>query len=217
MAAAPSVALGSGRMMRTHGGNMVLAVLLIAAAWAPPAVAAESDWPQRLQVEWQRQLLRATGAPGGRPTGVSTPSDAAGGCDGVKNGGFGFHTNQESGPWWQVDLGAKADLGRIVIYNRCNTASERAARLHVMLGDDGKSWRTVYRHDGKVFHGLTDKKPLVVSAKGESAQFVRIRLPENTWLHLDEVEVYSADGASRNLALKPTSTCLWYTRTAWRM
>ncbi|MFO8014717.1 MAG: SUMF1/EgtB/PvdO family nonheme iron enzyme [Phycisphaerae bacterium] len=179
-------------------------VALCAAAGvsAGPAVAGESDFPQRLQAEWQRQLLRATKVSGGSPAGrVSTQADAAGGCDGVKNGEFGFHTDREAKPWWQVDLGGKTGLDRIVIYNRCNTASERAARLHVMLGHDGESWRTVYRHDGKTFGGVADTKPLVINVRGESARFVRVQVPENTWLHLDEIEVYGTADTGSNIAL----------------
>src|SRR5512139_2823972 len=33
--------------------------------------------------------------------------DAAGGCDGLIDGKWGFHTENEDHPWWQVDLGAE--------------------------------------------------------------------------------------------------------------
>jgi len=217
MTMAQSVVSGDERVTSTHWVKAVCAALLATAMPAAPAVGAESDFHERLQAEWQRQLMDVAPTSGrGRAGGASTQSDAAGGCDGVKNGGFGFHTNQQAKPWWQVDLGAKARLDRVVVYNRCNTASERAARVHVMLGEDGKTWRTVYRHNGKTFLGLTDKKPLVVGVKGESARFVRIQLPDNIWLHLDEIEVYGADDPNKNIALnKPadqSSAGTWSTR-----
>ncbi|HUU90785.1 MAG TPA: SUMF1/EgtB/PvdO family nonheme iron enzyme [Phycisphaerae bacterium] len=203
--------------MRTHWVKAVCAAVLATALPAAAAVDADNDFEGRLEAEWQRQLLGAAPtSDGGRAGGASTQSDAAGGCDGVKNGGFGFHTNQQPKPWWQVDLGAKTDLDRVVVYNRCTAASERAAKLGVMLGDDGKTWRTVYRHNGKTFLGHTDKKPLVVEVKGESARFVRIQLPDSTWLHLDEIEVYGPDDPNKNIALnKPadqSSGGPWSTR-----
>ena len=39
----------------------------------------------------------------------------AGGCDGIKNGEWGFHTDLTQNPWWQVDLGKTQALGRIGI------------------------------------------------------------------------------------------------------
>lgn len=131
----------------------------------------------------------------------TTREDAAGGCDGVRNGFWGFCTHHEANPWWQVDLGRSMRLDRIVIYNRCDGRVEgRAARLQVLLSGDGRTWAKRYQHDGKPFFGHTDGKPLVVSLKGASARFVRIRLPATEYLHLDEVEVYSG-GSDANVAL----------------
>jgi len=159
----------------------------------------------RIEAAWREQLLdqlspsRRAGGGGGAK--VSPQADAAGGCDGVKNGGFGFHTNQDDKPWWQVDLGSAAAIGRVVVFNRC-TISERAARLCVLLSEDGKAWRTVYRHDGRIFKGVTDGKPLVVPLNGERARFVRVQEPERTWMHLDEIEVYAPADPEKNLALR---------------
>ncbi|MGZ5436924.1 MAG: hypothetical protein ACXW3F_12775, partial [Pyrinomonadaceae bacterium] len=36
----------------------------------------------------------------------SQPNDAKGAVDGNVSGGFGFHTESQQNPWWQVDLGA---------------------------------------------------------------------------------------------------------------
>ena len=64
-----------------------------------------------------------------------TADDAAGGCDGVKNGRCGFHTaSGETDPWWQVDLGRCMRLDRVVIFNRTdgNTAP-RTRNIRVLL------------------------------------------------------------------------------------
>lgn len=151
----------------------------------------------RVESDWLRQdLLR----PSGQGSALSTQSDAAGGVDGVKNGRWGFHTAQDKSPWWQVDLGKEAALDRVLVYNSCHEPM-RAVRLKVLVSSDGKAWREVYSHDGSVFRGQPDNKPLTVPLKGATARFVRIQLPGPQWLHLDEVEVYGQADPKRNLAL----------------
>jgi len=170
---------------------------------ASSAFAAAGGFQERLEAGWRAQLLHVLSgrpAPSAPRSRVSPVSDAAGGCDGVRNGGFGFHTGQENKPWWHVDLGQVAALDRVVVYNRC-TVSERAARLHVLLSHDARKWKTVYRHDGGIFRGVSDKKPLVVDLDGAAARFVRIQLPGRTWLHLDEIEVYARGDPKKNVAV----------------
>jgi hypothetical protein len=125
----------------------------------------------------------------------SHANDAEGAVDGIINGGYGFHTENERNPWWQVDLGNRASLTEIRIFNRLDCCAERAQTLQVLLSDDARSWRTVYRHNGTVFGGK-DGKPLVVRLGGESARYLRLQLNEANWFHLDEVEVCGEAGAS---------------------
>ncbi|MBK9154474.1 MAG: discoidin domain-containing protein [Chloracidobacterium sp.] len=119
----------------------------------------------------------------------SKPNDAQGAVNGVKNRSFGFHTNRESNPWWQVDLGAVKRLTEIRIFNRLDCCGERARTIRVLLSNDGIRWRRVYAHNGSVFGGA-DGRPLIVSVRGNSARYVRLQLAEVTWFHLDEVEIY---------------------------
>ena len=131
----------------------------------------------------------------------TTQEDAAGGCDGVKNGTWGFCTEKETDPWWQVDLGAAKPIERILIFNRCDGNVEgRAARLIILLSIDAKTWTEGYRHDGTPFFGFTDGKPLHVSLDGSPARYVRIQLPQHEYLHLDEIEVHAV-GKEANVAL----------------
>jgi len=142
---------------------------------------------------------------------------AAGGCDGVKNGNFGFHTDKEENPWWQVDLGKVQPLDRVVVWNRCGTAAERAAHLLVLLSSDGKAWQQAYQHDGSIFHGVTDQKPLTAPLKGAEARFVRVQLADDTWLHLDEVEVFGQADPKVNIALRmPADQSSVYGKSAAR-
>jgi len=86
----------------------------------------EADWLQ------YAETLRAARTP------LSTKSDAAGGCDGVKNGKYGFHTWLDKDPWWQVDLGEPADLASVGVFNRLDYAPglHNADNLHILTSDD---------------------------------------------------------------------------------
>jgi len=162
-----------------------------------------------------RYLTQPTAHTAPNPQRCTTGQDAAGGCDGIKTGTWGFCTEREANPWWQVDLGDSLSLDRVVIYIRCDgNVEHRAARLRVLLSDDGRSWTEAYQHDGTAFLGRTDNKPLVVPLKGTVARFVRIQLDSTEYLHLDEVELYPPNDRT-NIALgkraNQSSTSRWST------
>ena len=188
-------------------------VVSLSAAWAAtPETTPSGDGPaaingRLIEADWLRQDLVRNLPPSPRTRSATTPSatttkqDAAGAVDGTKDGTYGFHTNRQAEPWWQVDLQQQSALDRILIYNRCDgNVEQRAANLKVLLSQDGDKWTELYQHDGSKFLGQTDQKPLAVSANGKTARFVRIQLTTNEYFHLDEVEVYPA-GKDENLAL----------------
>lgn len=170
----------------------------------------ESDWVLQDRVRGLPPLL-----PGTDHVQVTTTADAAGGCDGVIDGTCGFHTGDDTGPWWQVDLGNPMRLDRVVIYNRGDGASDRALRLEVQLSVEGQEWDRVYQHDGTPFLGAVDQRPLVVPCAGSLARWVRIQLPGKTYLHLDEIQVYRV-GCADNIALRrpadQSSVSAWSTQ-----
>jgi hypothetical protein len=152
-----------------------------------------------IEAEWIDQLERPAGA-------QATPqADAAGGCDGVKDGTWGFHTAETQRPWWQVDLGAPRAIDRVVVWNR-GGAEGRAARLHILVSNDGQDWRQVYAHDGRVFGGVADGKPLEARLTGVTGRWLRIQLPGREFLHLDEVEIFGPEAPATNLALARPAT-----------
>ena len=187
--------------MRKFLERAAVLALLLAGLEARPQ-SAPSPWqdagmaPERIEADWLRSdALRekpAAGAPGGK--GIKPDEDAAGAVDGVKGGKWGFHTENEDNPWWQVDLGKSLPLDRVFITNRGDGAGERAARIQVLLSDDGKEFRQAYQHDGTPF-----LKDLNVPLKGATGRVVRLRLPGRSYFHLDEVEVY-AQGGRDNVA-----------------
>ena len=153
----------------------------------------EADWLEQKQAN----LTQGAGK-------VTTQEDAAGAVDGVINGEYGFHcASRAPDSWWQVDLGQRRVLDRVVVYNRCRSAGRASTGLVMLGSDDGKTWREIYQHDGTVFRGFTDKKPLVVSFRDKSvaARFVRLQMKRAVSFHLDEVQVYAQDDPKKNIAL----------------
>ena len=189
--------------------------ILSSAIFAAPAVEVGGAMRARIEAEWMTADARfapATGKPTAKPSehGVTTAEDASGAVDGVKNGRWGFHVaSGESDPWWQVDLGKVTPLDRIVVYNRAdgNTAARTRGLLISVAGDDGdpacKTFRLIHDQKGKVFYGVTEKKPLVVDLKGKGvkARIVRLHVKGKLSFALDEIEVYAADAPSKNVAL----------------
>jgi hypothetical protein len=175
---------------------------------ASPALPAEFNAPapgrDQIEADWLRQDAKRLARPAGSRK-ISPEADAAGGVDGVKDGKWGFHTENEKDPWWQVDLGQATALQRVVIYNRCDGYAERNSRIRVLVSDDGRQFRQVYQHNGTVFQGWTDQKPLMVDLQGTAARFVRLALQGTSYFHLDEVEVYPA-GATNNVARGKAAT-----------
>jgi len=195
-------------MKCTYRGLVVLPWLVAAAVNVCSALASvEAPAPSHDQIEadWLRQDTKRL-TPAATTQDVTREQDAAGGVDGVKDGKWGFHTEHEKNPWWQVDLGQMTALGRIVLWNRCDGGfAARNGRIVVLLSADGKEYKPIYQHDGTVFLGFTDNKPLSVDLQSSTARFVRLALKGASYFHLDEVEVYPV-GDAKNIALgKPAS------------
>ena len=188
---------------------MIALMVFVGPREARPQAAAPPPTRGQIEADWLRQdAVRL-------PAAVMPEEDAAGGCDGVKNGKWGFHTALEDNPWWQVDLGEAMPLDRLVVFNRCDHTAGRAVRLAVLLSCDGKDFKQAYQHGGTVFYGQPDGKPLAVKLGATKARYVRLQVPGTNCLHMDEVEVYRA-GQSRNVALgRPatqSSVCEWSKR-----
>ncbi|MDT8301516.1 MAG: discoidin domain-containing protein [Sedimentisphaerales bacterium] len=191
---------------RKLAASLALAVAFVAilplsaiSAKVTPAITLkqiEADW---LHQEELRNITRVS------TDGKVTPQqDAIGACDGIKDGGIGFHTKNENKPWWQIDLGKRMSLERLVLYNRCDLP-ERTSRIIVLLSTNGRNFEQAYQHDGTTFFGYTDKKPLVIKLLNAQARYIRLQLPQKSYFHLDEVEIY-APGSNNNIALGKPAT-----------
>ncbi len=156
-----------------------------------------------IEEDWLRGLQRP----------VTTQSDAAGACDGVKDGKYGFHTGLDANPWWQIDLGEERGAGRIVVYNRLDYAPglHNADTLQILASSNGRDWNLCYDNQGRHFDGVQGA-PLEVRFpdKGLTARFIRLTIPSPApiFFHLDEVEIYAAGDDATNIALgRPADQC----------
>jgi len=199
------VAIGLGTSSASAGTPTAAEPARPAAETIGPQVQAqvEADW-----IEQDRQFAARKAPVAKEPSpapaaAVTTQQDAAGGCDGIKTGRWGFHTaSGEQDPWWQVDLGGLHRLDRVVIYNRCDT--KRSPKFRILVADDPKAgaFRPVYEHAGTPFGGV-EGKPLVVDLKGKDvrARVVRVFVQGRCSFALDEIEVYAVDDPQKNIAL----------------
>jgi hypothetical protein len=176
--------------------------LAITAVLAPMPSPLAATWREQVEADWLRQDDKRLAA---SPGPVTREEDAAGAVDGVKDGKWGFHTDFEKNPWWQVDLGKAIKLDRVVVYNRCDGFAERNSHLLVLLSRDGRQFRRAYQHNGTVFFGATDGKPLTMNLVGAEARFLRLALEGTSYFHLDEVEAYAV-GGEQNIALTKPAT-----------
>jgi len=117
------------------------------------------------------------------------------------------HTNQQSNPWWKVDLEGLYDISKINIYNRTACCPERLNGAKVYVGNTNSENPNDYTEVGtltssstvQTFDGLSNK----------IGQFVLIYLPgNNKILSLAEVEVYGQEYQVEvtNIALNKTAS-----------
>ncbi len=118
-----------------------------------------------------------------------TAKGPGGAVNGELTGQFGFHTDFEDQPWWQLDLEAVHSLNEVRIFNRMDSGRERSRTLQVLLSRDGETWDLMHDQAGQTFGGATTK-PLRVLLKGVPARYVRLQLTEHAAFHLDQVQVF---------------------------
>lgn len=170
---------------------------------------AANDLVRLVEEDWilQARSQPIASAADARARGQLHQSDAAGACDGLKDGKYGFHTGLEANPWWQVDLRKPTAIARIVVYNRLDylPGLHNADHLQILTSDDAKNWTLRYDNQGRHFGGIRGAKPLDVKLDPSKARarFVRLRVPSERpiYFHLDEVEAYGPHPSEKNLAL----------------
>jgi hypothetical protein len=105
------------------------------------------------------------------------------------------HTNFDAQAWWQVDLGAVTDIGKVVLYNRTDGSSDRLSNFDILVSNNGTSWQLVATSTG----AAPARSAFSLDASG---RFIRVQLRGTNYLSLAEVQVFPPP----NLAAGKTAT-----------
>jgi hypothetical protein len=91
-----------------------------------------------------------------------------------------FHTEPESNPWVEFDMGAPKTFKRLEVTNRSDCCSERAIPLIAEISTDRTSWKEIGRKDTE-FSTWTLKFP------PKTARYLKLRIPRHSTFHLKDV------------------------------
>jgi len=103
-------------------------------------------------------------------------------CGGARTAIF-FHTVMEKEPWVEIDLGTPTRFSAVTVRNRSDAARERAVPLVLEVGDDARTWRTLAERAVEFRVWKAKFEPI-------TARYVRLRAKNQTYLHLDAVQVH---------------------------
>ena len=138
------------------------------------------------------------------------------GVDGDTDGSRGpwanasiLHTQRESQPWWQVDLGGQSDIQEVVIHNRTDCCQIRLKDFYILVSGlpfpTGATLNDLLNdaNVSKTFYpgAAGNVETIPISASG---RYVRLQLSAtNEILHLAEVEVMGCPASqSQRLAME---------------
>ena len=104
------------------------------------------------------------------------------------------HTQNQSQPWWQVDLGQLSQIDALTIYNRTDALQERLKDFYILISNSPMSGNTplsTLLADGsitQIFYPGTAGASVSFTPDVEG-RYVRVQLSGNGVLHMAEVEV----------------------------
>jgi hypothetical protein len=141
-------------------------------------------------------------------TGASRAVD--GNTDGNFFNGSVTHTNLETNPWWQVDLGVSAIVNSVAIWNRTDCCSDRLSDYWVFVSDTpfgpADTPATLQNRVGTFSsHQTTAPNSSTVNAAGTQGRYVRVQLAGANYLSLAEVQVIGTGAAISNVAQGKTA------------
>jgi hypothetical protein len=154
----------------------------------------------------------ATGKPATQSSTLQGASSAVAGSavDGNTDGAFFSgsvtHTNEETSPWWQVDLQSSATVTNIKIFNRTDCCGDRLSDFWVFVSDTpfgaADTPATLQaRADTFSSHQTAMPSPSNTITVGAQGRYVRVQLAGVGILSLAEIQVNGTAGtANSNLA-----------------
>jgi hypothetical protein len=105
---------------------------------------------------------------------------ARGTLDSAATAAFFFHTQDETGPWLEIDLGRELPVRRAIVANRDNCCGTRALPLIIETSRDRTRWTQVAERT----------KPFEiwrVNFAADPVRWVRLRVPRHTAFHLKSI------------------------------
>ena len=134
--------------------------------------------------------------PGTPPAGVAVDGDT----DGNFFEGGVTATNQEASPWWQVDLGASAQVNSVVIWNRTDCCGSRLSDYWVFISSTPflptDTPATLQNRAGTfASHQTTAPNPNTSIPVNAPGRYVRVQLSGIGYLSLAEVQVFGVGGS----------------------
>jgi hypothetical protein len=142
--------------------------------------------------------------------GVGAAAAVDGNTDGNYWDGSVSQTNSEISPWWQVDLGAAAEVGSVTIWNRTDCCVSRLNDYWIFVSAtpfNASDTPAVLQTRAGVWstHQTTAPDPSGTVAIGARGRYVRIQLSGTNALHMAEVQVFGA-WVTDNIAIGKTAS-----------
>jgi len=117
-------------------------------------------------------------------------ADAAGVVSGKPDGYISHHTDFETAPWWQVDLGEAMPVREVRVFKRLDRP-ERSRSFEVVGSVDGAAWTTLFDKADEIAFGGVDGDPFIWREPSPvSLRFLRVIGHGWCCLDLDQVEIY---------------------------
>ena len=118
-----------------------------------------------------------------------------GAISGRLTGFYQCSTQREDRPWWQLALRRPSRIYEVRIFNRAENpvVQARLDGFTLSLSIDGTHWTEACTHAGPSPGGMATGPFRWHPAATATARLVRIALPGNNWLHLDQVEVFGEE------------------------
>jgi FkbM family methyltransferase len=96
-----------------------------------------------------------------------------------------FHTDNETNPWWQVELDGVFVIEKISIYNRAEF-KDRLNRFTVLRSCNGSDWFPIFQKRGENSFG---ELSISIDRPG-LAKYIRVRLDGYDCLHFRECQIF---------------------------
>ncbi|WP_425420440.1 discoidin domain-containing protein [Phaeodactylibacter xiamenensis] len=102
-------------------------------------------------------------------------------------GGFLQHTNNDTNPWWEVDLQGHYEIASIRLYNRTNCCPERLNDFTILVSDTPFTGNA----GGTTFIAKQSAPKVIESYSGKArGRYVRFFTDQTNYMSIPEIEIF---------------------------